>query len=126
MKKIFVAFLLLVVLVSGYAQAPASQGSIEFISSELSSIIKKDARIEILAEGFQFTEGPLWLEREKMLLFSDVPGNTIYKWTEAKGKEVYLKPGGYTDTAKRGGFLGPNGLLLSSDGQLLICQHGDR
>ena len=61
-----------------------------------------------------------------MLLFSDVPANTIYKWTEAKGKEVYLTPGGYTDTAKRGGFMGPNGLFLSGDGKLLICQHGDR
>ena len=61
-----------------------------------------------------------------MLLLSDVPGNTIYKWTEAKGKEVYVKPAGYTDTAKRGGFMGPNGLTLSHDGKLMVCQHGDR
>jgi gluconolactonase len=52
--------------------------------------------------------------------------NTIYKWTEAKGKEVYLKPSGYTGGEVRGGFLGSNALLLSKDGQLLICQHGDR
>ena len=50
----------------------------------------------------------------------------IYKWTEAKGKEVYLKPSGYTDSAKRGGFMGSNGLALSNGGELLICQHGDR
>jgi gluconolactonase len=82
--------------------------------------------VEIIAQGFQFTEGPFWVNKEKMLLFSDVPANTIYKWTEAKGKEIYLRPGGYTDTAKRGGFMGPNGLTLSRNGKLLICQHGDR
>lgn len=101
-------------------------GTIEFVSDELSKLIEKDAKIETVAEGFQFTEGALWIEKEHMLLFSDVPANTIYKWTEAKGKEVYLKPAGYTDTAKRGGFLGSNALRLSREGKLLICQHGDR
>ena len=61
-----------------------------------------------------------------MLLFSDVPANTIYKWTEAKGKEVYLKPSGYTSAEPRGGFMGSNALALDKDGKLLICQHGDR
>lgn len=111
----------------GYTQeSKPGTGTIEFVSKKLSKLIKKDAKIEIVAEGFQFTEGPLWLEKEQMLLLSDVPGNTIYKWTEANGKEVYVKPAGYTDTAKRGGFMGPNGLALSHDGKLLICQHGDR
>lgn len=66
-------------------------GTIEFISDDLSSIINKNARLEKIVDGCQFTEGPLWLEKEKMLLFSDVPANTIYKWTKAHGKEVYLK-----------------------------------
>ena len=123
--------LLLLVLFSGafpgYTQDnKAGTGTIEFISKKLSKLINKDARIEIVAEGFQFTEGPLWVEKEQMLLLSDIPGNAVYKWTEAKGKELYLKPGGYTDTAKRGGFMGPNGLILSQDGKLLLCQHGDR
>jgi gluconolactonase len=123
--------LLLLVLFSGafpgYSQDnKAGTGTIEFISKKLSKLINKDATVEIVAEGFQFTEGPLWVEKEQMLLLSDIPGNTVYKWTEAKGKELYLKPGGYTDTAKRGGFMGPNGLILSQDGKLLLCQHGDR
>jgi gluconolactonase len=101
-------------------------GTIEFISDELSAIIKKGATVEIIGEGFQFTEGPLWFKQEKMLLVSDIPANTVYKWTEANGKEEYLKPGGYTDTTRRGGFMGPNGLLLSPDGKLWLCQHGDR
>jgi len=99
---------------SGYTQEnKAGTGTVEFISKELSKLINKDAKVEIVAQGFQFTEGPLWVEKGQMLLLSDVPANIIYKWTEAKGKEVYLQPGGYTDTAKRGGFMGPNGLTLS-------------
>jgi gluconolactonase len=127
MKKIIFLLILLTQGLIGFPQSPSGEiGTIEFVSDELSSLIKKDAKVEIIAQGFQFTEGPLWVNKEKMLLFSDVPGNTIYKWTEAKGKEIYLRPGGYTDTAKRGGFMGPNGLTLSRNGKLLICQHGDR
>lgn len=123
MKKIILSLLLLVTGLSVWSQPT---GTIEFISDELSSIIKKDAKVEIIADGFQFTEGPLWIEKEKMLLLSDVPGNTIYKWTEGKGKEIYVRPSGYTDSTKRGGFMGSNGLILSSDGKLWLCQHGDR
>jgi gluconolactonase len=61
-----------------------------------------------------------------MLIFSDVPTNIIYKWTEAKGKEVYLTPSGYTGSEQRGGEVGSNGLTLSPEGKLLLCQHGDR
>jgi gluconolactonase len=127
MKTTTFLLFLLAQLFSGYAQdARPGTGTIEVVSKELSKLISKDAKVEIIAEGFQFTEGPLWLEKEQMLLLSDVPGNTIYKWTEANGKEVYVNPGGYTDTAKRRGFMGPNGLTLSNDGKLLVCQHGDR
>src|SRR5215213_2358392 len=127
MKKVSLSLLVLAQFFFVYAQQTKSEiGTIEFISPELSRIIKKDAKVEIVAEGFQFTEGPVWFDKEKMVLFSDVPANTIYKWTEAKGKEVYLTPSGYTDTAKRGGFMGSNALGLSKDGKLLVCQHGDR
>ncbi|MGZ8541507.1 MAG: SMP-30/gluconolactonase/LRE family protein [Chitinophagaceae bacterium] len=127
MKKISCLLFLISPFLSGYTQeSKPGTGTIEFVSKKLSKLISKDARIEIVAEGFQFTEGPLWLEKEQMLLLSDIPANTIYKWTEANGKEVYVKPGGYTDTANRGGFMGPNGLALSHDRKLLVCQHGDR
>lgn len=127
MKKITLLLFSLSWFFSGQTQEnKPGTGTIEFVAKELSKLINKDAKVETIAEGFQFTEGPLWLEKEQMLLLSDVPGNTIYKWTEANGKEVYVKPGGYTDTAKRGGFMGPNGLILSHDGKLLVCQHGDR
>lgn len=101
-------------------------GSVERIDPSLDQIIMPGAKPEIIAEGFDWTEGPLWIEKYKMLLFSDVPKNTIYKWTEAKGKEVYLTPSGYTDTAKRGGETGSNGLTLDNNGHLILTQCGNR
>ena len=101
-------------------------GTIERVDPALDSIISKDAKIEIIAEGFDWSEGPLWLDSRKMLLFSDIPQNTVYEWTEEKGKEVYLKPSGYTGTAQRGGETGSNALLLNKDGKLVLCQHGNR
>ena len=101
-------------------------GTIERIDPELDSLVSNDAKIEIIAEGHDWTEGPVWIEEKKMLLFSDIPKNSIYKWTSEKGEELYLKPAGYTGTAQRGGETGSNGLLLNSKGQLVLCQHGDR
>lgn len=102
-------------------------GSIERLDPALDSIISTDVKIEIIADGFEWSEGPLWIEKHNMLLFSDVPMNTIYKWTEAKGKEVYLKPSGYTgaepSVCKEPGS---NGLTLDKNGNLVLCQHGDR
>src|SRR5688572_8903015 len=100
--------------------------TIERFDPSLDAILSTDATPEIIAEGFEWSEGPVWIEKNKMLLFSDVPTNTIYKWTEEKGKEVYLTPSGYTDTAKRGGEMGSNGLTLDTEGNLVLCQHGNR
>lgn len=101
-------------------------GSIERLDPQLDNIISTDAKAEIIAEGFDWSEGPCWAEAEKMLLFSDVPANTIYKWTEAKGKEIYLEASGYTGSSPRTGEMGSNGLLLDKEGNLVLCQHGNR
>jgi gluconolactonase len=101
-------------------------GYLEKFDAALDSIISAGTRAEIIAEGFDWSEGPLWVEQHRMLLFSDIPPNIIYKWTEEKGKEIYLTPSGYTDTAKRSGEVGSNGLILDKEGYLLLCQHGDR
>ena len=101
-------------------------GSIERLDEELDQIIGKDAAIEILAEGFEWSEGPLWIPEQEMLLFSDIPPNKIHQWSEAEGLKLYLTPSGYTGEEPRTGEPGANGLLLDQEGQLVLCQHGDR
>lgn len=98
---------------------------IEFVEDELNTIIAPGTSVEIIAEGFDWTEGPLWVEGVG-LLFCDIPPNKIYKWTEQDGHELFLYPSGYTGTTPRGGEIGSNGLLLDPEGYLVLCQHGDR
>ncbi|HYE53658.1 MAG TPA: SMP-30/gluconolactonase/LRE family protein [Chitinophagaceae bacterium] len=108
------------------AGGSSDSGSIERMHPALDAIVANNTDFEIIAEGFEWSEGPLWIEQHNMLLFSDVPRNTIYKWTANKGKEVYLTPSGYTGTVARGGETGSNGLALNPAGKLVLCQHGNR
>ncbi len=70
--------------------------------------------IEKLDGGFQFTEGPVWVP-DGYLLFSDIPANSIYKWTPSKETEIFRKPSGHA-----------NGLTLDREGRLLACEHDGR
>jgi gluconolactonase len=102
-------------------------GTIERLDPALNDVIKENAAIEIISEGYEWSEGPLWIPSQKMLLWSDVPKNTVYKWTEEKGTEVYLAPSGYTGTTpSESPEPGSNGLTLNQDNRLVLCQHGDR
>lgn len=125
MKKFapLLALALLVLLMSA-CQTKSPLGSIERLSPALDSIVAPGATVEVLADGFDWSEGPLWLETENAVIFSDVPRNTIYQWTERGGIQVYLRPSGLTDTTAKGE--GSNGLLLDNNGKLVLCQHGDR
>ncbi|HMO39497.1 MAG TPA: SMP-30/gluconolactonase/LRE family protein [Saprospiraceae bacterium] len=99
---------------------------IERLDPALDAIIASDAVITVIATGYVWSEGPLWLPAQQRLIFSDVPANTIYQWTAEAGASVYLSPSGYTDTIPRGGEPGSNGLTLDAAGNLVLCQHGDR
>ena len=101
-------------------------GTTERLDPRLDQIVPRDARAERIAEGFDWSEGPVWDRRGGFLLFSDVPRNTVFKWQQGKGVSVFLKPSGYTGTTPRGGELGSNGLLMDCQGRLVLCQHGDR
>ena len=100
--------------------------TIERLDPALDAILSKDAKVEIIGEGFDWSEGPLWVTSKNMLLFSDVPRNTIYKWTADRGIEKYLTPSGFTGDSTRSKEPGSNGLLLDEEENLVLCQHGNR
>lgn len=101
-------------------------GEIERIDPRLDALVDLQAPIEVLAEGFDWSEGPVWIAEHDYVVFSDVPRNTVYRWAEGDGLSVWLKPSGFTGTTARGGEMGSNGLTLDPQGRLLLCQHGDR
>jgi len=120
------AFAVFLLFASCTSQQYPSTGSLERLSPELDRIIAPGTLPEILAEGFEWSEGPLWLPQQEKVIFSDIPNNSIFEWSEKDGLKLYLKPSGYTDTIPRGGETGSNGLLLDAEGRLVLCQHGDR
>ncbi len=113
---------------------PRAIGKIERLDPELDAIIDPDARIEVLAEGFEWSEGPVWWREGACLLFSDIPRNTVFQWREGAGLTPFLMPSGYTGSGPRAGKQpaasvdeqGSNGLAIDPEGRLVLCQHGDR
>jgi gluconolactonase len=92
----------------------------------LEGIVPADARLERIAGGFEFTEGPVWT-RDGALLFSSPNTNAIYRWTPEGRVTVFRPKSGYTG-ADIGRYHQPgsNGLTFDPEGRLTICQHGNR
>ncbi len=108
-------------------QKPTTLGDILRHDPRLDKLIPPEAKIEVLAYGFDWTEGPVWVNRDGgYLLFSDIPCNTIFKWKEGEGVSTFLRPAGYTGSEPWGGEPGTNGLLLDWQGRLVMCEHGNR
>lgn len=107
---------------------PATLGTIERLDPAFDDLIPKDAVVEMLVPAaFDWSEGPVWVKDGGYLLFSDIPKNTVWKWSEKDGLKEYLKPSGYTgNTPYTGREPGSNGLALDKAGDLILCQHGDR
>ena len=103
-----------------------AMGKLEKLDPGFDNLIAPDAKLEKLAEGYDWSEGPVWVRDGAYLLFSDVPMNTVFKWKEGEGVKPFLKPSGYTGSTPRGGEPGSNGLTVDSQGRLVLCQHGDR
>ncbi|MEK6783137.1 MAG: SMP-30/gluconolactonase/LRE family protein [Bacteroidota bacterium] len=125
MKKILFLSLLWIAIGCS-SKETKNAGSIEQLDPSLEEILSPEATVELLAQGYDWSEGPLWVESQKMLLFTDVPKNIIYKWTEEKGATAYLTPSGHTGPGPLSKEPGANGLALDDEENLLICQHGDR
>ncbi len=101
-------------------------GEIVKADPALDSIVTESSKIEKLAGGFRFTEGPVWVH-EGYLLFSDIPANSIFKWAPDGEITLFRKPSGYDGSdAPEGAVIGSNGLTLDSEGRLVICEHGNR
>ena len=101
-------------------------GEIEQLDSDMGLFVSKESKIEVLASGFSWAEGPVWVPKLNGILFTDVPKNKAYLWTERQGLSVFLDPSGMTNHAPHSSNEGANGLVLDSNGALMLCQHGDR
>ena len=93
----------------------------------LDAIVPKDWKIEKLAQGFGWAEGPVWIKAGGYLLFSDVPGSKLWKWTEKAGLEKFLDPSGpasFDPEVWR--ETGANGLAVFDAHSILLAASGVR
>ncbi len=134
MKALFLILLVLHFLPAPAVSADSSAGtipyptfgSLERLDPQFDQLIAPDAKLEKLAEGFDWSEGPVWMKSGGYVLFSDVPSNKVFKWKDGQGVSVFLEPSGYTGGTPRGGEPGSNGLTVDAQGRLVLCEHGDR
>ncbi|WP_139955924.1 sulfatase-like hydrolase/transferase [Flavicella sediminum] len=103
-----------------------SHGKIVRLDAALDNIISKNARVELIAEGFNWSEGPAWFSKGQKLVFSDVPENKAYEWNDITGLKLFLAPSGGIANTSAKKVKGSNGLLVDKKGNLLLCQVADR
>jgi gluconolactonase len=103
----------------------AGAGSIIRLSPRFSSLVPPGAVIEKVADGFTFIEGPVWIGEQQHLLFSDVRGNAIYRYSDADSASYFIEEffGGSTEGRRT---WGPNGLTRDATGRLVIADQGRR
>ena len=90
----------------------------EFLSSDdeqFASFFQADARLEQIATGFIWAEGPVWINETQELRFSDIPNNRMMSWSQDKGLQVFRQPSQRT-----------NGNTLDRTGAMISCEHGGR
>lgn len=106
--------------------AELPQRPVEVLDPALQQVISVDAKLEILSTGHQWAEGPVAEPGSGAVLFSDVPKNQIWRWSEAAGSTLYLTPSGSTGHQPSVLKEGSNGLIFNKKGELVLAQHGDR
>ena len=97
-------------LATGPVRAQDSTAAPAAASTEGTRPVPRGATVELVERGFEFTEGPLWYRGQ--LLFTDIPANTVYRWTPAEGATVFMRPSGRA-----------NGLAVDTSGHLLMARH---
>ncbi|HEX7803223.1 MAG TPA: SMP-30/gluconolactonase/LRE family protein [Pseudoxanthomonas sp.] len=102
-------------------------GKLTAMDPAFHDVVAADTRIEKIAEGFTWSEGPAWVQNGGYLLFTDVPENTLYRWSQSDGLSVFLKPSGLANpdpaTVREAGA---NGLFPEPGGTLLLADSGSR
>ncbi|MBB5709805.1 SMP-30/gluconolactonase/LRE family protein [Sphingomonas xinjiangensis] len=102
-------------------------GSVQRFDAELDLILAPDARIEVIASGYRWTEGPVWVRDGGYLLFSDVPANVIHRWQPGKGAAPFLQPSGLAGPIPAAiREAGSNGLAIDAQGRLVMADSGTR
>jgi gluconolactonase len=99
---------------------------ISILDAEGLNLLDTTATMEVIAGGYKWTEGPVYVSDSDYLLFSDVPANRVYKWKQGNGASIYLEPSGYTGTIPKVKEPGSNGLVIDKKGRLVLCQQGNR
>ncbi|HSC34510.1 MAG TPA: SMP-30/gluconolactonase/LRE family protein [Thermodesulfobacteriota bacterium] len=111
----------------GQEASPVPENNIERLDPRINAIIPAGAKLEKIADGFSWVEGPVWNKEGGFLLFSDIPNNAVFKWEEGKGVSLFLTPSGYTGKEPfHGKEPGSNGLAIDTGGRLVLAEHGDR
>jgi len=100
-------------------------GTIIRLDPAFDELVPREAAIEHLADGFGFTEGPHWIDGDGgAVLFSDIPGNTIFRWSATDGVSAFLSP--VFEGDRDGVMAGSNGITTDREGRILFTEHGNR
>jgi gluconolactonase len=105
----------------------ASRGSVTRMDPALDKLVPPDAKVEKVHGDFGFIEGPVWVRSDGYLLFSDIPKNSIMKWTP-DGKVVAIRTSIFPDAFPQGVgvLIDTNGLSLDGQGRIVAAEHGNR
>jgi gluconolactonase len=88
---------------------------IEIFDSRMQSLLRPDSRLVRLATGATWSEGPVYISEDDSLIWSDIPGNRLLRWSVQDGLSEYLKPAHFH-----------NGHYRDPQGRILACSHGER
>ena len=120
------------VIASQADQTYPAFGRIVALEPTLANHIELDAKVEKLADGFWWSEGPTWDKKRNQLYFTDVPQNKMFTWSERDGLQTFLDPSGLDpatlteEAIAQGNEFGLNGTWLMPSGKLLVASHGAR
>jgi gluconolactonase len=105
----------------------ANVGSITRFDPALDAVLDVNTPIEVLATGYKWAEGPVWVKRGGYLLFSDVPANIVYRWKQGEAVVPFLDPSGLVGPIPAGiREAGANGMAVDANGRLILADSGTR